>query len=1157
MSLKLTLTLFNDAEASPENNGTNAASAQDHLNITPTRILSGQEAVSSLYAYDILVKTAEEPDTILTQLGKRISLHVQEGERVLHSLYGVVMSIESTLSYTTAESELTEAGKELSWYKWTIRPALAKACYSRNRLVYSAKEIQNIDITGIDKTAAPAEKLLHLLVSRWGSGDLSISSKAKSHLPAFIQLVQNDESDYNFFSRLLAAWGLAYVWTMPAEEQGAVPKEKLCIFDAVEADREPFTAKGQDEAPAVMVPVSSRATLWKANYGIRHLKQGEIALQNYNQGSTDAAKPASCAVLYSLHDDTWDQLSSAPDAKRLLATLQAARSHGSYCRGHYRYPNGSEAFQALAVGHKIKWKNGTHPQCRPSAECVNIRQTITATDKSWAVTIEGMPADSDPAIGLLPRPVQTEDRPGLSDSPLQEAASWPEPRMRCFLAVVEDASCYGDESSRNLCKVREIAAWGAGEGQEAQLSNTLWVEMASPYADKNSGLLARPRKGNVLVCLDRGDLSIPIALTSLFRDSNAAPLARLKTLNRRTRQKADSTTDLSAVTLRNRTHLPERTYTDPAAPSGQEIDLEVESAGSPNGTTEAEAATRPMSVTDLAAKPLPFSQIQLIALDNGVKPVEQSEHITNTYLSSSIVETVMGFVSEADSSGGYAMANAAQDAQEIYNSPATRPHFEGVNIYSNSDVLLQSADHQIINAGGEIVVTAAQGITLRVGKSSVRITEAGIQITSATGKVLHPGAYPAYNTADDSQATHLLSNAGLPMSGSILVDSSGVVTKGPYITSIATNQVKSSTVLGSVFAITDFSAKLYAPEITVIGGATIQDTVFNGVINGALAIKDYVSTAGSSDAIYSGTLQDGWKTAGLTTLDFAGSAVTTVKQALGWLGALSFTSKLSSLVSVTGSMVKLNATSMTQSSPQIWNYNNHLIETNTPLAGFFAMSERASMSNIIKKIPTNSWMLAGIAAGGASLAGAFGGSAFGGSKDSPDSFTKPNATDRPKTASFKSSNGLGSSIGAGVGLALGAGAAGLTALLDKKTTEQVMNKLANLCYLSKRNLTLGMEEVQTLKSNQTTLQAEIDAVDKQELALKNDSASASASDQSVVASSDSVSASERAVSDASEVVSDVSSSVSQSEQTLSATQQAALSTASDSLATTTGTQLNV
>lgn len=177
-----------------------------------------------------------------------------------------------------------------------------------------------------------------------------------------------------------------------------------------------------------------------------------------------------------------------------------------------------------------------------------------------------------------------------------------------------------------------------------------------------------------------------------------------------------------------------------------------------------------------------------------------------------------------------------------------------------------------------------------------------------------------------------------------------------------------------------------------------------------------------------------------------------------------------------------------------------------------------------------------------------------------DTFTKPDATKRPDTTSFAVTGGLGASIGAGIGLTLGTAGAGVAAILASKagkTTEQIMSQLANRCYLSKRNLTLGMENVEALKKSQILLQPENDALDKKELALKNDETAVSANEQTVAAGSDTLTANTRTVSDTSETVSETSNTLNQAEQTLSSTERNAIDTDSSTLSTNSGTQLNI
>lgn len=1033
------------------------------------RIIEGREEMSSLYAYDVLVNTTDDISKVRNVLNARVRIEVKKGEKVLQTVHGIIMSIESTLQYTTGTAEQSRNGKPLVWYKWTIRPAFAKACYSRNRLVYNADEL--------GKTFPDIGKnLLSEIVHRWDKQvSILFSEKAEARIPEFIQLVQNDESDYNFFSRILAAWGLGYVWQMPPWEKEKPEQEKLCIIDATAQDR--FFLGNRDLECSCMEAVSKQASFWKLNYGVQEIDKNRINVKNYNNISGHSTDRTDLC----LHDESWDQLKDKNGSKYSSDIFLCSHVNGHTCHGKYEYRNESkEEYIPVGIGNKVKWKDGQGGQCDGSVVYFITKMTVSATDKIWKVVMEGRKPKKESGLGVLPRPVLVNDRPDLSDEPLIQGEAWPEPRMRTFMAVVEDEKNYSSAGSRNLCKVREIAAWKEkvrkeGETSEPKvvLSNFLWVEMGSPFADKNSGLLARPRKGNVLFCLDRGDLSIPIALTAVFRGENKTPYAELKKMNRIKREKSSNETDYSAVTLRNRVHVPKRTYT-------KGLDGKIKDG---TNTTESEPwdkdvssvdcldVTRPLSVEKLAESPLPFSQIQMISLDNGVKPVDHDKHLTNTYLASGVVETVTGFITDANLAGGYSMSSIAQSVDSLRNTPVTRPHFEGISMYSGKDLMIQSSDHQIVNAGGEIVLTAAQGITLRVGKSSVKITEAGVEILSGCGKVENPGAYPAYHPKDEAEGAHLMNMLG----GRIWVDVSGVNTKGPYISNTALNLFCASTMLGSTFKISDFSAKLFAPSTTIVGGAAICDTIVSGISQALAVGKEIASTCLGASFVYSDALVDGWKKYEYDATTVAGGSMTAVaKDVCSFIGGIAgVPSRFKNLFSITGSMIKMESSAMTLSSSQLWNYQNHLAEVNTPLSGFVAMGERAGDSSVIQHVMTDVGDLFTVFCNGFSQ---LTNNDIGYEKsDKDDTFTEKKAS-KPeqktgKTKGSKVANVVFSAAGT-LGICVTTG----LKLADKLPS--LVEKFASILYLGKRDLKWGVGKSERLKKSQTILQNKVSAIDE-------------------------------------------------------------------------------
>lgn len=950
-----------------------------------TRLLSGTLELSALYSFKFLIRlTKEKTDSkqkncreiMKSLLGSRIQVSISAGGTTLQTIHGLIMSIESTTQY--------ERGNNAGWYTWTVRPELAKACYSLNRQVFPATYVTTSP-KSLGARLSTAANILPFLIQyfdqQWNT-KLIFSEKAQLKVPFSIQYRQNDESDYNFLTRLLSSWGLGYAWQFGSQQ------EELCIFDATDEEMDrlapafsqheeksdhesntdaPQATSGTD-VPHIIEPASLSASLWKMNYGVQDLAADVApAIENYNKTSSVIAPPR-----ISLHNETWDQLSDASIQQDLSAIHLSANDNAYSCHGVYTVRSADDVAQAmhLHLGAKVDWKDGDSLQCATGQPFYITRMQFDAANLTWRVIVDGHTPSEQTGLGVLPRPVRINNRPDLSEDELITCDAWPAPRMRLFLAIVEDGSTYcGPEgvdgktstlTARNLCKVREIAKHTITAEPTLALENTLWVELGSPFADNDSGLLTRPRKGNVLVCIDRGDLSIPLAISSLFRDNNAAPFAELHTLNRQTRgNAATNVTDYSAVTLRNRTHVPARDFLLEKPELLQtELDLNVRdgSTGSDSSTATTRydvQATRPISVSDLASNRLPFNQIQMVSLDNGVQPVEQKGAISKTYLSSAVVETIAGMALDMDNSS-YIMAGAAKDALNTLNAPITRPHFEGISMYTNSDLLLQSADHQIINAGGEIVVTAAQAITLRVGRSSIRISEDGVEISCPAGLVQNPGAYAPYHSGKTGQIVKCSSNMGMALGGSIQVGTSGVTVKGPYVTNFATNMFKASTFLGSSFTVSDYAAKLYAPSTTIVGGAAMVDTVHNLVTGGAiksLTLDTSLSETNVS-AAYSGPLVDGRKLANPELANYAGTFASVLAGGIDLAVTLKGLLKngaqnYKNLVSVTGSLLKLSPETLEEYAVSMKRYAASLSDSVAPLAGFKAIQTRAGLGDLL------------------------------------------------------------------------------------------------------------------------------------------------------------------------------------------------------------------
>ncbi len=856
------------------------------------RLIEGIEELSALYSYEFQVRTPHPDNCAQARalLGRRTTITISpEGEpdTQLQAIHGIIMSVASS----TAEASDEQFDSEMAWYRWVIRPEFAKACYSRNRLVYNAAEL---DASG----AAPGVKLLEAIAARWNT-PIAISSKAKERMPKFIQLVQNDESDYNFFTRVLASWGLGYRWGV---QEG---RECLQVLDMIGEDREFLKPKDGEEQPfTAMAPISPQCLFWQANYGVQDLDAAQVKVEDYHRPAKDAN------ARLSLHDESWDQLDTKASAKP-SADFTVPQDNALQCHGRYAYDGSSEDWRQLALGGKARWA-GTNPQYDDTVFCLT-RLVYTAADASWSVRMEGRCPAKGCGMGVLPRPVQLNNSPDTLSGALIAGEAWPAPRLRPFMAIVEDESLWepSDASKgRNFCKVREIAACTAAtiDKGKVELGNTLWVEMGSPFADADSGLLARPRKGNVLFCLDRGDMSIPLALSSFYRHGNDMPRPLLKQ-----REGGKLTPDLNIVTLRNRS---------------------MDSQGSTTVTRlTPESESRvidefsvPRSVHKLLHDKPKCSQIQLVGKENGVSPIDKdAKNLSKKISAACAAETGICLLSGLNQANAMAGRLSYLDDGDELATPANRAHFQGINISSEKDLLQQSVDSQFINAGGIINITSAAGITLRVGRNCISITENGIEMTGGMGRVSNPGAHAAYN-GEGQEAVHVAGS----FSGALSLNQTGAKLGGTNIKVSAVNNARLEVSLGSIVELSNYDCNISSPHTTVIGGASIGNTLTYGISSFGTELADVISSQTDSNDSQGHQKRADRASAGTTAVLDAGAALSNIKGVL---------THFTNLISVTGSMVELDPYYLLLSSTKTYNEaaNNTLYAN--PAAGFRALGQ--------------------------------------------------------------------------------------------------------------------------------------------------------------------------------------------------------------------------
>ncbi len=879
--------------------------------------------MSALYSYELLVNTTLSECSPEDLMGKRVTLEIKNHNTLIQKTHGIIMSIESSRSYLENNDPTTEDGKPLAWYRWIIRPTLARACYSKNRLVYSANDLR---LFKIENTAAPqpsaeksgqnnsdsnisnGENLLKAIAKRWDTA-IKISTAAKARIPDFIQLIQNNESDYNFLCRVLAAWGLGYVWQMGNST------EELCIVDMLGADRDYFktlitTADGkkkEEEITFSSMEGTPHSGYWQANYGYRNVGDTAIRQENYGLAVTEvnatSTAQTSNAAIISLHDETWDQLQDSGSSLWTTAHYLSANDNTATCHGHYVYAGntitGSKAdptyvndYQNIGIGRKAKWRKlDNQVQC-DTKTYYQTKLTVTAKNTKWIVSIEGRAPKKGDAMGILPRPVKINNHPELNSEQLIKTEPWPTPQMRTFMAVVEEEGLCNNATGRNLCKVKELTKLQFDD--KNTLSNSLWVELGSPFADANSGLLSRPRKGNILFCLDRGDLSIPIVLSAMFRNGNQMPIATL----------ASNITDSSTLTIRNRSH----------------------NAGTNNDVAaNINDYSVPRSVHKLWTDKPNCSQIQLVSKDNGISPkvyhngkvstgaaVNKTEGNFGKDVSSAcIAESALGIIGGVNLSNAMVGKLVNVNTAEMLASPDKRPHFQGINISSEKDILQQSIDSQFINAGGIINITAASGIVLRVGRNVIQINENGIEMTGGMGSVTNPGAHAAYNTTEPEAV-----NVTATYSGALVLNQTGAKLAGTNTKMAAVNDVRMEVAMGSIVEMNNYEINIASPHTTITGGAALLNTIYyGGSFMGTMLTDVLASQLTNSDA------KAHQKRADQTASEMAALA-DSISSFTGTIGSFldKDFSKYGNLFRISGSIIDLKPGQLFMASEELKNY---------------------------------------------------------------------------------------------------------------------------------------------------------------------------------------------------------------------------------------------
>ncbi|MEG0332932.1 MAG: contractile injection system protein, VgrG/Pvc8 family [Akkermansia sp.] len=735
-------------------------------------ITEAREAFSELYHYKLNIhiplpqtpnksdqKLIDEINTSCANLiGHPATLVFSDKTTEKSTLSGIVASIDFNLLLVTEKtrSSSVKITQKNLVYHLTICPHLERSKY----VIRKIREFNNISIKNI------IEKILTDYGYRQTPLWIGMSARNEILLKSKIDVIQFNESDYDFFRRLLCDYELQFYLYQEKLSSGEEPatatgKENICFL------KKGFKPKQMSKIKDNQLKVKS--------FGI-----------NINEvHSIDPIPPASS------NESEIIQIYNCTKKPEILLGAYLSSNQEKYVR-------------------EASFKNYSN---------------IGNDELAIQLTLEKNPTNP---------PTINNEQPQF------------------YLAkIIED-----DDKNRNINDMEQYSKTPICKVTRVLYSNTSWVtegvshwvELASDFADKSSGIFVRPRVDNIVLCMKLSNSDkLPIIVKCLFQNDNIIPVS----------------TNATTLTIRNRRKEPLFTYiSKPNLTPAQEVaeKKKQEEEHTENLKKEVidiatEDICKPLSVEDLNKTIKNFSQIQFVSMDSNLDypKTSQEKQTQDAWNYSLIADMCLSWI-EGKTAGK--MISGVRACHEFNKSNLQKKQkLEGINIYSQRDILTQSANSQINNAGGKIILTAGQEIILKVGRSKITINDKGISFEANLLPNINSGCSPDYYDKENAEyqkvdPTNLMSGF---LGSSLTLSPSSFKVKAWDSDISAYSTQSNSLALGSSQKMDMYKMKMRAATINMQSGAMLTEsvdflakTISQGIISGVTAIpgaKDVIDKA--------------------------------------------------------------------------------------------------------------------------------------------------------------------------------------------------------------------------------------------------------------------------------------------------------------------------
>jgi len=454
----------------------------------------GEEAISRPYRF-VLDLICEDPRWDLRELLYREAVLTLTGRFTERRVHAVLTGFDQLGDVTSGRAQ----------YQAILEPVLAKLAMSRQNQIYGTDEdvsvvdVVTAELTGTGARGPAVEASAHLDV------DCLRTEALTEDYPRRDYLVQYEETDLAFISRLMEHWGIFYFFTDDGEKERLHLGDRNVAFRPIDPEREEAAADSLEDTPQLRFEPGSglQADGEEHVFALKAISRPlphKIILRDYNDQLPQLPAMHAEAVVderghgviasYGEHFETPEEGQTLAQIRAEALKCRALRfemrsncprlSAGRLFRltGH-----GRDAFNQLYIVAEVRHEAGL-PRSDGAPE--------DAPAPGYRNTIIAVPFDM--ADGAQFRPERLT----------------PVPRVHGLMTAHVDAAGLGDRAElddQGRYKVRiPFDMTGAEDGKASR-----YIRKAQPYAGKNSGMHFPLLKGTeVAIACYNGDPNRPL-----------------------------------------------------------------------------------------------------------------------------------------------------------------------------------------------------------------------------------------------------------------------------------------------------------------------------------------------------------------------------------------------------------------------------------------------------------------------------------------------------------------------------------------------------------------------------------------------------------------------------------------------------------------------